>query len=56
MVRLHGGPDRIRLKTFLIRSRLGVLPAFSSLAGGFDVERGAGTQLYPIADGRVFEL
>ena len=56
MVRLHGGPDRIRLKTFLVRGRLGILPAFSSLAGGFDVERAAGTRLYPIADGRVFDL
>lgn len=55
-VRLQGGGDRLRLKTFLVRKDYGVLPAFSSLAGGFEVKANSSTRLYPIGDGRVFEI
>jgi DNA ligase-associated metallophosphoesterase len=55
-VRLQAGPDRVRLKTFLVRNEYGLLPAFSSLAGGFDIRPDAQTQLYPLGEGEVFKL
>jgi DNA ligase-associated metallophosphoesterase len=54
-VRLGDSIDRMRLKTFVIYDNYGILPAFSRLAGGFDVKRDKHVKLYPLADGKVFE-
>ena len=37
VMRLERGPDRIRLSVFVISKFQGLLPAFSPLAGGFEV-------------------
>lgn len=53
-VRLHSRADSLRLKAFVVGQTSGILPAFSSLAGGYDVTPGPGRRLYPIAEGQVF--
>lgn len=54
--RLRRGADHLRLPCFALSPRQGILPAFSSLAGGADVKRRAGWQLYPIGDDEVFAV
>lgn len=48
--------DRLRLKTFVIHKSEGILPAFSQLAGGFNVPKRPGSRFYPIADGMIYPL
>jgi DNA ligase-associated metallophosphoesterase len=50
------GADRLRLPSFVIDRNTGLLPAFSSLAGGFDVKPRRGRKLYAIAGERVFAM
>lgn len=56
MIRLVQGPDRVRLPGFLINEHQGVLPAFSSVSGGYDVPLRADERRFAIGDNRIYEL
>ena len=53
---LNCGPDRIRLPTFIISESQGLLPAFSRLAGGFDVSPSAGDRIFVVGEQEVYEV
>ena len=54
-VRFGGRADRFRLPCFRFAADHGVLPAFSGFTGGHNQTLGAGTTLYPVGHGRVWE-
>jgi DNA ligase-associated metallophosphoesterase len=53
---IKAGPDRMRLPSFVMGDNIGMLPAYSSLAGGFNIQPRAGQRIYPVAAEKVFEL
>ncbi len=55
-VKLKSGPDYLRLRTFVIDENLGLLPAFSSLAGGFDLPKTPEKKFYALGENQVFEI
>jgi DNA ligase-associated metallophosphoesterase len=56
VVNLHGGADRLRLPCFVVEKNYGLLPAFTSLAGGFAVRPHRGVHVYAVAPGFVTEV
>ncbi len=56
MIRLERGPDRLRLPAFVIGSFRGLLPAFSSMSGGYDVSPPAEERVFVIGEGQVYEV
>jgi uncharacterized protein len=55
-VTLTKGPDRLRLKVFSIGPNEGILPAYSSLAGGYDVGQTPLHHFYALAGDQVIEV
>jgi DNA ligase-associated metallophosphoesterase len=53
---LQHGPDRLRLPCFVVDAKTGYLPAFSSLAGGFQMNLAANRKIFALGAGRVFEV
>jgi uncharacterized protein len=56
MTRLKRGPDRVRLPAFVISQAQGLLPAFSPLAGGFDVPPSALNRIFVVNEQDVYEV
>jgi DNA ligase-associated metallophosphoesterase len=56
MVVLRGGSDRLRVPSFVIEPDSGMLPAFSSLAGGANVARAKGRMRYAVGSEGVFAV
>ncbi|ULA61888.1 MAG: Metallophos domain-containing protein [Nitrospira sp.] len=56
MIQLAQGPDRVRLPGFVINDWQGVLPAFSSVSGGYDVSLRPDERRFGIAGDRIYEL
>ncbi len=56
MIHVVQGPDRIRLPGFVLNEVQGVLPAFSSASGGYDVSWRHGDRRFVVSDERVYEL
>lgn len=56
MIALGRGPDRIRLPAFVISQTQGVLPAFSSLAGGFNMTPSEQDRVFVIGEHVVYEI
>lgn len=56
MIQLAQGPDRVRLPGFVINDAQGLLPAFSSVSGGYDVPLRPGERRFGIGDHRIYEL
>jgi len=56
VMRLERGPDRIRLPAFVIAESQGLLPAFSQLAGGFDVPPSSRTRIFVVREQEVYEV
>ena len=56
MIQLERGPDRIRLPGFVMSECQGVLPAFSSGSGGYDVPARADERRFAIGGDRIYEL
>lgn len=56
MMRLERGPDRIRLPAFVISEFQGLLPAFSQLAGGFDVSPSSRRRIFVVSEQGVYEV
>ena len=56
MIQLAQGPDRVRLPAFVINDRQGVLPAFSSVSGGYDVPCVPDERRFAIGGDRIYEL
>ena len=53
---LDRGPDRVRLPAFIISDSLGLLPAFSQLAGGFEVSPSAHDRVFVVGKHNVYEV
>ena len=56
VMRLNRGPDRIRLPAFIISDSIGLLPAFSPLAGGFEVSPSAHDRVFVVGNQNVYEV
>ena len=56
MISLQKGPDRVRLPGFVISGFQGLLPAFSSLSGGYDVPFSSDDHVFVAGNGRVYEI
>lgn len=56
MMRLEHGPDRIRLPAFVISESQGILPAFSQLAGGFDVPPSSRKRIFVVRGQEIYEV
>ncbi len=56
MTRLERGPDRIRLPAFVISEFQGLLPAFSRLAGGFEVPPSSRRRIFVVGEQEVYEV
>lgn len=56
MIQLAQGPDRVRLPAFVINDRQGVLPAFSSVSGGYDMPLRPDERRFAIGGDRIYEL
>ena len=56
MIPLRKGPDRLRLPGFVISAFQGLLPAFSSLSGGYDVSFSPIDRVFVAGEGRVYEV
>lgn len=56
MIHLTQGPDRVRLPGFVINEYQGVLPAFSSVSGGYDVPLRPAERRFAIGGDRIYEL
>ena len=52
-VRLASSADAVKLPCFLVRGRLGVLPAFGRFAAGASIAREQGDRVYAIAEGQI---
>lgn len=50
---LRRGSEKIRLPAYIIEKKLGVLPAFSSLAAGYSIESKPGRARYACLDDKV---
>lgn len=55
-ITLGGRADRLKLPCFIVSPEKAVLPAFSTFTSGGRVRTSAEDRIYPIADGRVWEL
>lgn len=53
---LQRGPDRMRLPGFVISEFQGLLPAFSSLSGGYDVPFSSSDRVFVSNGNRVYEV
>ncbi len=53
---LDGGGESIRLPTFIVESRIGILPAFSSLAAGHTFVRKVGRRRYACLPDKVIDV
>ena len=53
---LKRGPDRIRLPAFIISESQGLLPAFSRLAGGFEVSPSAHDRVFVVGKHNVYQV
>jgi hypothetical protein len=53
---LRKGPDRLRLPGFVISAFQGLLPAFSTLSGGYDVPFSSDDQVFVTGNGRVYKV
>lgn len=56
VMRLERGPDRIRLPAFVISKFQGLLPAFSHLAGGFEVSPSVHDRVFVVGQQDVHEV
>ncbi len=56
MMRLEGGPDRLRLPAFVISEFQGLLPAFSPLAGGYNVLPSDRKRIFVVGEQDVYEV
>jgi DNA ligase-associated metallophosphoesterase len=56
MIRMERGPDRLRLPAFVIGTSQGLLPAFSSMSGGYDISPLAEERVFVIGEGLVYEI
>jgi DNA ligase-associated metallophosphoesterase len=56
MISLQKGPDRVRLPGFVISGFQGLLPAFSSLSGGYDVPFSSDDHVFVAGNGRVYKI
>jgi uncharacterized protein len=56
MILLRNGPDRLRLPGFVISAFQGMLPAFSTLSGGYDVPFSSDDQVFVTGNGRVYQV
>ena len=56
VITLDRGPDRIRLPAFIISDSLGLLPAFSRLAGGFEVSPSAHDRVFVVGKQDVYAV
>ena len=52
---LRGGRDRVRVPAFVVGPRAILVPAFGSLAGGYDVKRRTGDRIFAVAGSHVIE-
>lgn len=50
------GTDRIRLPAFVISDSQGLLPAFSHLAGGFEVSPSVHDRVFVVGKQEVYEV
>lgn len=55
-VRLSGGGDALRLPAFHVKERVGVLPAFTTMAAGKAMRVESGDRVYAIAESRVIAM
>ncbi len=56
VVKLVKGPERLRLPAFWLENYRGCLPAFSSLAGGFEIPSKKKNRLFAVTDTAVIAL
>ena len=56
MIQLAQGPDRVRFPGFVINEFQGLLPAFSSVSGGYDVPLRPDERRFAIGGDRIYEL
>lgn len=56
MIQLVQGPDRVRFPGFVINEFQGMLPAFSSVSGGYDVPFRPTERRFAIGGDRIYEL
>lgn len=56
MIRLRKGPDCLRLPGFVISELQGLLPAFSTLSGGYDVPLSSDDHVFVAGDGQVYKI
>lgn len=56
MIQLAQGPDRVRLPGFVIKEYQGLLPAFSSVSGGYDVPWRPDERRFAIGGDRIYAL
>lgn len=56
VVKLAKGPERLRLPAFWLQNYRGCLPAFSSLAGGYDVPRTKKNRIYAVTESSVMSV
>ena len=56
MIPLRKGPDRLRLPGFVISAFQGLLPAFSTLSGGYDVPFSSIDRVFVTNGARVYEV
>ncbi len=56
MIRLRRGPDRVRLPGFVVSEFQGLLPAFSTNSGGYDVPTACRDRVFVSGGGRVYEV
>ena len=55
-ISLQKGPDRMRLPGFVISAFQGLLPAFTSLGGGYDVPYSPSDRVFVVSGGRVYPI
>ena len=56
MIHVAQGPDRVRLPGFVIQEGQGILPAFSSISGGYDMPVRQTERRFAIGGDRIYEL
>jgi uncharacterized protein len=53
---LRGATDSMRLPCYVMRSTVGIVPAFSTLTGGTTISASVGDRAWVVADGQLLEL
>jgi DNA ligase-associated metallophosphoesterase len=56
VVRLNGGADRLRLPCFFVTPNFTILPAFTELAGGYELRPNQRDRAFVTAQSRVVEI